>query len=165
MRQRQIPWLVVVLFLALLVTGCREADGPVPAPNAEQVNRTEDLARDLKNVSANNPTAVQELRDDLEHLAEPEPPEDRVGALVDAMSAAIRNRPLDDATTQRLSELLFVAVSAREFSGAQVDKLEADIEAALRKGGVAEGPADTVGTRTREVVEAIKVKRKRWWAF
>lgn len=155
--------LFVAMFLSLLATGCREPDGPVPSPNAEQVNRTEDLARDLKNVSANHPNAVQEFRDDLVQLVEPAPPQDRTGALVDAMTVAIRNRPIDDAAAQRLSELLFLTVTARDFSASQVDKLEEDIEATLRKSGVAEGAAGVVGTRAREVVEAIKVKRKRWW--
>src|ERR1044071_9399145 len=55
----------VCMAVALATAGCRMADGPVPMPSSEDLNRLDDLRRDLGNVIAGHAEAKQDFADDL----------------------------------------------------------------------------------------------------
>jgi len=58
--------LLAVLCVAVCAAaGCRMADGPMPMPGPEDLNRLEDLRHDVGNVVAGHAEAKQDFVDDL----------------------------------------------------------------------------------------------------
>src|ERR1043165_429638 len=66
--------------VALGAAGCRMADGPMPMPSSEDLNRLDDLRRDLGNVVGGQREARQDFLDDWMVFVKP-------GTKPDAQSA------------------------------------------------------------------------------
>src|SRR5262245_45069031 len=72
---------VLCVAVALSATGCRMADGPMPAPGKEDLNRLDDLRRDLGDVVAGHPEAKKDFADDLQVFVNAEKKPDAPAAI------------------------------------------------------------------------------------
>jgi hypothetical protein len=154
---------VLMLLAALAASGCRQSDGIPPQPSGEQVNKTEDVSRDLLNVAARQPGAANDLQADLANLSPAPPPPDLVATLAQNLQDAIGGVALSEAAALELANRLFVATTARELSARQVERLRQDVSATLTQAGVPPQKAEAVGGRIGEIQDAITTNRARWW--
>src|ERR1044071_3291724 len=70
----------VCVAVAFAAAGCRMSDGPMPTPTSEDLNRLEDLRRDVGNVVGGNQEGRKDCADDLQVFVTP-------GARADAPAA------------------------------------------------------------------------------
>ena len=155
------PTLLFVFVFAL--TGCRQSDGDIPAPQGEQVNKAYDISRDLQGVAAAEQGAATDLRDDLANLSGEPPPDHLVGELANSLNQALSGTTLSDAAAKTISEKLFVAATARDLSERQQAMLRTEVSTALTSAGVPAAKAEPVANVVGEIQAAIGENRKRWW--
>lgn len=155
---------VLIVIAGLSVGACRQADGPIPAPNANVQEELVDVTRDLQNVaSGRDPQGPQDLAADLRKYA------DRPAAVpaVDELSArtarVLGGRNLAEQDAQRLAHNLWLAVEAREMSERQIETLQNDVQALLMSIGVAEQSAQQVAAQVGEVQSAVSDRPRRWY--
>lgn len=155
--------LAAALTVVLALAGCRQPDGEVPAPHGDQVNRIEDLSRDLQNLARQDADAPAELLDDLINL-EPVPrPEDQLKALADALAAALAGATLPDADAREISTLVFQLVAAREMSESQIEQVSSDLRDLLVKAGAMPEPAERAAAAAADLAGEVTKNRKRWY--
>lgn len=154
---------ILLFVLSLAVAGCRQSDGDVPQPQGEQVNKAEDLSRDLQAVASSQQGALNDLRDDLGNLSGQTPPAHLVGELSARLSTALAGTTLSDEAAMRLADKLFVATTARDLSERQQVMVRADVTGALTSAGVPQAKAEPVGEVVADIQTAIGENRKRWW--
>ena len=166
MMRRTTERVAAVAVCALLLTtltGCRQPDGTMPAPQGEQNNRIDDISRDLQNVARNDSNAPAELLDDLTYLeAVPRPPE-RLKELADGLSEALRGAKLPDAEAKRVATLVFEMVAARDLSEAQIAQIGTDLREALVKLGSTPQAADRVSSAGSALASEVTENKKRWY--
>ena len=51
----------VLVALVIVISGCRQPDGPMPVPEGEDLNRIEDLANNLQNIARGDPDGTRDL--------------------------------------------------------------------------------------------------------
>jgi hypothetical protein len=155
------PTLLFVLTIAL--AGCRQSDGDIAAPQGEQVNKAEDISRDLQGVASAQQGAMNDLRDDLGNLTGQPPPDHLVGELAKRLSDALAGVALTEPAAKGIADKLFVAATARDLSERQQAMLQNDLTGALTSAGVPPAKAEPVAGVVGEIQEAIGENRKRWW--
>jgi len=155
---------VLIVIAGLSLGACRQADGPIPAPNANVQEELVDVTRDLQNVaSGRDPQGPQDLAADLRKYA------DRPAALpaVDELSTrtarVLAGRSLAEQDAQRLTHNLWLAVEAREMSERQIETLQNDVQALLMSIGVVEESAQQVAAQVGEVQSAVTDRPRRWY--
>jgi hypothetical protein len=154
---------IVMFVLALAVAGCRQSDGDVPRPQGEQVNKAEDISRDLQGVASAEQGALNDLRDDLGNLAGEAPPSHLVSELSARLGTALAGLTLTDEGARQLADKLFVATTARDLSERQQVMVRSEVTGALTSAGVPQARAEPVGEVVAEIQTAIGQNRKRWW--
>jgi hypothetical protein len=155
--------LALLLALALLAPGCRQADGPLPQPANEQTNEIGDIARDMANVVNKDPQGPEDLKGDLAKYANNDDARVRIDALADNLVQALGSARLDDATAQRLAHTLWVGITATELSERQVEVLERELKGILSSAGVPDDRAQPVADRLGAVQEVVTLNPKRWY--
>jgi hypothetical protein len=155
----------VVLLLAICVTAaaCRQADATIPTPQGEQVNKADDISRDLQGVASAQRGAANDLRDDLGNLSSAPPPAHLVAELTARLDTALAGTNLTDQAAKGIAEKLFVATTARDLSERQQAMLRSEMATALTSAGVPQARAEPVANVVGEIQTAIGENRKRWW--
>jgi hypothetical protein len=154
---------LALLLLLLAPAGCRQADGPTPAPTVDQNNEIGDIARDMINVVNKDPQAAEDLRSDMSKYGPTDEATAHINELAKQVAQALNEARLDDATAQRLATTLWTGLTARELSRRQIEALEKELVAVLASAGVAEERAQPIADRLGDVQEAITNNPKRWY--
>ena len=159
---KRLPTLVLFAVAAML-TGCRQPDGAVPAPQGESVNKTEDIRRDLLNLAAGDRAARQDLQVDLANLTGDGTPEHLAEQLSSDLEVALRGIQLTDEDSKQLAGSLYVVLAGRELSERQIELLRNQVTAHLADAGVDAEAAARVGEAAEQVQQAVGRNRRRWW--
>jgi hypothetical protein len=149
--------------LLLTIAGCRQPDGTMPAPQGDQTNRIGDISRDLQNLAAKDVNAPDELYDDLTYLEATPRPEPRLRELSQSLATALGGTKLSDEDANTIANHLFVAVSGRDLSEAQVQKVGDDLRASLVGVGASEQAADRAAAATTALAGEVSENKKRWY--
>jgi hypothetical protein len=149
--------------LLLTLAACRQADGAMPVPAGEQPNKVEDISRDLQNLTSGDANAPIELSDDLSSLDPLQRPAASITAISKDLGAALGGKTLSDADAKRIATLLFVALSARELSDAQIEQVGADLQTTLVAVGAETQAAARVSTAAKSLASEITRNQKRWY--
>jgi hypothetical protein len=160
------PLLCAALIVAAaLITGCRQADGPMPAPDANIQKELVDVTRDLENVANNNPDGPEELAYDLRKYVSDKRPQavPAVDELSRRTAQVLPNTKLTPESAQRLAQSLWVSVTAAELSERQVETLQEDVQSLLVSVGVAEQNAQQVAAQVGDVQRAVGDRPRRWY--
>jgi hypothetical protein len=155
--------IALVLALPFVGGGCRQADGPAPAPTREQTNEIGDITRNLVNIANKDPQAPEELRTDILKYAVTDEAVQQMDGLAREVSQALAGARLDEQTAQRLANLLWVGLTARELSERQVEALGRDVKTALAPTGVPEDRAQSIADRLSAVQKTITANPRRWY--
>ncbi|MBI3046739.1 MAG: hypothetical protein HYY76_00355 [Acidobacteria bacterium] len=167
MRSRLRPALLVVLPV-LLLAGCRQADGPVPVPDAGTQGDLRDIQRGLQYIaSGSDPSAPADFAADLRKYVEDEEvyAVPAVNELSQRTTQAVKGTRLPDQTAQRLAHNLWLAIMAREMSDRQTETLQNDTQSLLMSVGVAEPQAQQVAAQVGEVRRALTSRVRRWYEW
>lgn len=155
---------VLVAIAGLSLGACRQADGPLPAPNQAVQEELVDVTRDLLNVAASSdPQAPKDLADDLQKYVERPGAEPAVNELSQRTAAVLTGVKLTEQDAQRLSHTLWLSVAARELSERQIETLQNDLEALLVSVGVAQENAQEVAARVGDVQGVVTSRPRRWY--
>ena len=155
---------VLIVIAGLSLGACRQADGPVPAPNQTRQEELVDVARDLQNIaSGRDPQGPQDLAADLRKYAEGPDAVLAVDELSTRTAGALGGRNLAEQDAQRLAHNLWLAVEAREMSERQIEALQNDVQALLMSVGVAEESAQQVAAQVGEVQSTVTDRPRRWY--
>jgi hypothetical protein len=154
---------LLLFAICIAVAGCRQSDGNVPAPQGEQVNKADDISRDLQGIAAAEQGAATDLRDDLANLSGEPPPDHLVSELANSLNQALAGTTLSDAAAKGIADKLFVATTARDLSERQQAMLRTEVSTALTSAGVPAAKAEPVSNVVGEIQAAIGENRKRWW--
>ena len=154
---------VLLFAICVAAAGCRQSDGDIAAPQGEQVNKADDISRDLQGVASAQQGAVNDLRDDLGNLTGQPPPDHLVGELATRLGDALAGVALTEPAAKGIADKLFVATTARDLSERQQAMLQNDVTGALTSAGVPQAKAAPVASVVGEIQTAIGENRKRWW--
>ncbi len=160
MRSRAIIAIVVV---AAVTSACRQADGPVPTPNATVQEELQDVARDLENAASKNPDAPEDLAHDLRKYVIRQGATPAVEELSRRTTQALQSSKLTEQAAQQIAHNLWITVWARELSERQVESLQNDMQSLLMSVGIAEPNAKQVAAQVGDVQRAIGDRPRRWY--
>lgn len=159
-------FVVVCVAVAFAAAGCRMADGPLPTPSGEDLNRLDDLRRDVGNVVGGHEEAKKDFADDLlvfiKPGVKPEAPA-AINELARLISDAAVAAQLKEAALPPLLKQVWTAVAARELSEKQVTVLQADVKTTLTGLGVAEPAAQSISNQIGTVQKAVTDRERRWF--
>jgi hypothetical protein len=158
--------LAVLSVVACVAAGCRMADGPMPMPGSEDLNRLDDLRRDVGNVVAGHAEAKQDFADDLMVFVKPgtkpEAPA-AINELARLIADAAAASQIKEASLPPFLQKVWTAVAARELSEKQVTALQADVRTTLTGLGVAEPAAQSISYQIGSVQKAVTDRTRRWY--
>jgi hypothetical protein len=154
-----------ILLSALVLGGCRQADGPLPTADAETQNDLVDVGHDLQNVAKGDPQAPKDLADDLRKYPRRPTAMSAVAELTRRTVTVLAGKQIDDQTAQRLSHSLWTSVAARELSDRQVETLQNEVQSILMSAGVVEDQAQQVAAQVGEVQKQVSNRPRRWYEF
>ena len=156
---------VLIAIFAVLVTGCRQADGPVPTPDPGVQDDLHDVGRDLENIAtASDPAAPQDLAKDLVHYVDEKPPAAAaVNELTQRAVRAVAGARLPDQTAQRIANNFWLAINAKELSDRQIEALQNDTQSLLISTGITEENAKQVAAQMGEVQKTVTTRQRRWY--
>src|SRR6188474_3270675 len=118
--------LAVLSVVACVAAGCRMADGPMPMPGSEDLNRLDDLRRDVGNVVAGHAEAKQDFADDLMVFVKAGTKPEASAAITELarlVADAAAAAQLKEAALPPLLKQVWMAVAARQLSEKQVATL------------------------------------------
>ena len=142
------------------------ADGPMPMPGSEDLNRLDDLRRDLGNVVAGHQDARQDFLDDLMVFVKPGTKPDAPAAISELArltSDAATAAQMKEAAMPPFLRQVWTAVTARELSEKQVTTLQADVKTTLAGLGVGEPAAQSISNQIGTVQKAVTDRTRRWY--
>ena len=158
--------LAVLCVTVSLAAGCRMADGPMPMPGSEDLNRLDDLRRDVGNVVAGHAEAKQDFADDLMVFVKPgtkpEAPA-AINELARLIADAAAASQIKEASLSPFLQKVWTAVAARELSEKQVTALQADVKTTLTGLGIAEPAAQSISNQIGTVQKAVTDRTRRWY--
>ena len=164
MTLRVLPSALLVI-VSLSIAGCRQADGPMPAPEGEVPNRLVDISRDLMSVSRGDTQARDDLADDLRVFVSRKEAIPATDELARRTAAVVDGKTLNDQNAEQLAHHLWTAAAAREMSQRQVESLQNDVHALLVSIGVPEDNAVNVASQAGEVQKVVTTRERRWYEF
>jgi hypothetical protein len=142
------------------------ADGPLPMPGDEDLNRLDDLRRDIGNVVGGNAEAKKDFADDLMVFvradARPEAPP-AVTELARLISEAAVAVQLKEAAAPPLLRQVWTAVVARELSEKQIATLQSEVKTTLTGLAVPEPSAQAISSQIVVVQKAVTARERRWF--
>lgn len=155
--------IVLVLAVAVTLTACKQADGPMPEGSAEVENRIHDLSRDLLAVAAGEEGAPKDFADDLRVFAKGKPGEDASDAFSAKVGEAATGLKLTDESALRLAHAFWMVVAAQELSERQIDALKTDLATRLSAVAVPAARVETLTAQAVEVQKVVNVRPRRWY--
>ncbi len=161
MKSTVTPAFIVIVALAL--SGCRQADGTIPKPDATTEGELEDVRHDLQNVARRDPAGPGDLENDLVKYARRRSEVPAVTELVRRTSTVLPGRNLTEPTAIRMAHSLWTAIAAREISERQVEGLQNEVQSIFVSIGVAEQQAQQIAAQVGEVQKAVTQKPRRWY--
>jgi len=142
------------------------ADGPMPTPSSEDLNRLDDLRRDLGNIVAGHAEAKQDFLDDLMVFHKPGTKPEAPPAITELArligDAAIASQ-VKEASVPPLLKQVWVAVTARDLSEKQVATLQADVRTTLAGLGVPEPSQQAISSQIVVVQKAVTDRSRKWY--
>jgi hypothetical protein len=153
----------LVLALVCGAAGCRQADGPIPTPTADQSNEIGDIARDMINVAGKDPQGPEDLRGDLSKYGSNDEAVRRINDLAKEISGALAGVRLTDETANKLANVLWLGLNGKELSERQVEALGREVKTVLASTGVTENRAQAIADRLGAVQKAVTENRRRWY--
>lgn len=135
----------------------------MPEPTGEQPNKIDDIGRDLQNLASGDPNARLELAEDVMALDPTTRPPEEVNALLQGLSGALAGTDPSAAEADKMANLLFVAASARELSGSQIETVVTDLRESLVSVGADPAAADRASAAASDLATAMTRNRKRWY--
>jgi hypothetical protein len=152
--------------VALSAAGCRMADGPLPTPNSEDLNRLDDLRRDMGNVVGGHAEAKQDFLDDLMVFVKPGTKPQAPPAITElarlVTDAAVASQ-LKEASMPPLLRQVWTAVVARDLSERQIATLQTDVKTTLTGLSVPEPSAQAIASQIVVVQKAVTDRERRWY--
>ena len=142
------------------------ADGPMPMPNSEDLNRLDDLRRDVGNVVGGHQEARQDFADDLMVFVKPGTKPDAppaINELARLISDATTAAQVKEAALPPFLKQVWTAVAARELSEKQVVALQADAKTTLTGLGVAAPAAQAISNQMGTVQKSVTDRARRWY--
>ena len=155
----------IILFSALALGACRQADGPMPTADANVQNDLEDIRHDLQNVAKGDPAGPQDLADDLGKYPRRKEDVPSVNELSRRTVNLLAGRTVNEVTAQRLAHSLWTTVAARELSERQIETLQNEVQSILVSVGIAEPQAQQVAVQVGAVQKAVGDRPRRWYEF
>jgi hypothetical protein len=155
----------IILTLAFSLAGCRQADGPVPTPNAATQNEIDDMSRDLLGIAARDAESQKYLVDDLQKYTQVSSNRPAFDELARRTSTVVQGTKLSEQAAKQLAHDLWLAVSAREMSERQVETLQMDFQDVLISAGVPEANVQPVTEQVLEVQRLVTTRPRRWYEF
>ena len=150
----------------LVLSGCRQPDGPIPTPDATVQEELGDVARDLQYIAAaRDPQAPQNLAEDLRKYAQRPAAVPAVDELSRRTAGAVAGSQLSEQAAQRLTHNLWLSVAARDISERQIELLQNDTQSLLISVGISEERAQPVAVQVGEVQRAVTSRPRRWYEF
>ena len=151
--------------MALTLAGCRQADGPVPAPDESVREDLGDARKDLEYIATGyDPSASKDLAADLGKYVDEMPP---AAAAVDELSrrlaGVVAQKKLPEQTGDQLALNLWLAIQARQMSERQVESLQNDTQSLLMSVGITEENAQQVAAQIGEVQRLVTTRQRRWY--
>jgi hypothetical protein len=148
----------------LLLPACRQADGPVSAPDANVQGELIDVGHDLEDIARRrDPEAPNNLAEDLRRYARRPTAVPAVEELARRTAGVVAGSTLTEQAAQRLAHNLWLAVAARENSERQTETLQNDTQSLLMSIGIPEGRAQQVAEQVGEVQRAVNDRPRRWY--
>jgi hypothetical protein len=161
---RSLGWYVFIPIAGLWLAGCRQADGPVPAPNENVQAELTDVAKDLQNIATGrDPQATNDLVSDVAKYVRKPEAMPVVNELSLRTAKVVPGKALSEQVAQQLAHNLWVTVAAREMSERQVEALQNDVQSLLMSVGVVEEDAQQVAAQVGEVQAAVTDRPRRWY--
>ena len=155
---------VLIVMAGLSLGACRQADGPIPAPDQDVQGELVDVTHDLENIAASrDPQAPKDLADDLRRYVSRSNAEAAVDELSQRTATVLAGVNLTEQVAQRLTHSLWLSVTARELSERQVETLQNDVQSLLMSEGIAEENAQQVAAQIGEVQDAVTDRQRRWY--
>jgi hypothetical protein len=158
--------LAVLSVVACVAAGCRMADGPMPMPGGEDLNRLDDLRRDLGNVVAGHAEAKQDFTDDLMVFVKSGTKPEASAAITELtrlIAEAAAASQLKEGSLPPLLKQVWTAVVARELSEKQVTALQADVKTTATGLGIAEPTAQSISNQIGTVQKAVTDRQRHWY--
>ncbi len=154
-----------LLALALSASGCRQANGPVPEPNASRQDDLKDVAKDLLNIKGKDSSAPKDLQDDLVRFNDKPTVVAATRELANRVSAAVAGSKLSETEAGELGHQLWVTISATQLSTSQAKGIRDDVEMILKNAGAKEDAIDAVGEQIMTTQAAATTNRRKWYEF
>jgi hypothetical protein len=142
------------------------ADGPLPMPGNEDLNRLDDLRRDLGNLVGGNAEGKKDFTDDLLVLVRADARPEATAAVIELarlISEAAVAVQLKEASAPPLLKQVWTAVVARELSEKQIATLQADVKTTLTELKVPEPSVQAISSQIVVVQKAVTARERRWF--
>jgi hypothetical protein len=153
-----------ILILAVLISGCRQADGPTPEATESVANELGDISRDLQNVAYQNSTGVQDLTEDISHYAQgTNGGEAAAQELARRLGQALTGKMFKVAQAMPVAHTAWLTVAARQLSEQQIENLKSEMKSELIALGVDEQQAQSVADQVGVVQQAVTARHRRWY--
>ena len=163
MRMRYICSNLLTIVIFVGAAGCRQPDGPMPEPNAEDQNKIGDLSRDLLAVASRATSAVPELSDDLANLAPTNESAHHGAEMARRLAASLEGAKLSEDAARAIAYDLYIAFHARRLSRGQVAQLRQNLGSAFAKTGIQQKSAKPVLEHVDVVQADVTTVKRRWW--
>ncbi len=154
-----------LLALALAAGGCRQANGPVPEPNASRQDDLKDVAKDLLNIKAKDPSASKDLQDDLVRFNDKPTVVAATRELANRVSTAVAGSKLSETEAGELGHQLWVTIAAAQLSTSQAKGIRDDVEMILKNAGANKDAINAVGEQIITTQAAATTNRRKWYEF
>ena len=155
----------IILFSALALGACRQADGPMPTADANTLGELEDVRHDLQNAAKSDPAAPEDLASDISKYSRRASAYPAINELTRRTVTVLVGKTVNEQAGNRLAHSLWTTVAARELSERQVETLQNEVQSILVSIGVAEPQAQQVAAQVGEVQKAVGDRPRRWYEF
>jgi hypothetical protein len=159
--------LLVICLCAVLVSSCRQADGPLPDPKqGELANRIADMSRDLGNVAAGHPEATMDFMDGLMTFVDVGGKPDAVPPvkeLANQLMAAYTASKASERAVVPLLEQVVIGLDATSLSEKQVEQVKQGVQKAAKDLGVDDVRARALSSQMEIVQHAVTDRHRRWY--
>jgi hypothetical protein len=156
--------LLLVFLASVGAAGCRQADGAMPTPAGDDPNRIEDMTRGLQGLPASDEEAIEGLAGDLLVWTDQvdgavTPTRDLARKVVDA----VRGHTLNEESSRRLAQALWMTTSARDLSDRQIEDVERQMRMVLDAIGAPPDRAQAAAEQAAALQRIVTDRERRWY--